>query len=111
MWYTKLQDYQDQGIRNLYKLNTGIINVYELTAGSNTLFGLSDTDVGTVLPGNTIVWNGNSWVPATGVTIPAAFYTDDADAASNGVLIDQVYKLAQNNIYGLPKGTPKVRTV
>jgi len=57
-------------------------------------------------------WNGTSWI-CLNCTLPVEleFYASDAQAELGGVAIGGEYRASNDNIYGLPYGTPKIREI
>lgn len=61
-------------------------------------------------------WSGTAWQLAKVDTLISAsgiggYYVDDDDAISNGLAVLDAYKLACDNLYGLPGGVHKTVTV
>lgn len=90
-----------------------------------TLANLADVDVSSVLPGNTIVWNGIAWVPSSlsgvvgvtsvGLALPSEFTISGSPVTSTGTLTGTWAVQAANTFLGGPTSggpaTPSFRAI
>lgn len=57
-------------------------------------------------------WDGTSWVCLNcGLPTTLLFFPSDEQAALGGIVVGGEYRASNNNIYGLPYGTPKIREI
>lgn len=87
------------------------IYINRLNTGT-TLANLTDTDVSTVLPGNTIIWNGVAWVPSSlsgivgvtsvGLSLPAEFSISGSPVTTTGTLTGAWATQAANTVFAGP---------
>ena len=101
--------------------NEGILGISAGTATTSVLRSFNISGAGVGLPidfiaGNglsisEVVSNGNggSITYATTPILYTVYYASDAAATTGGILINTEYALDSPNIYGLPKGSVKVR--
>ena len=96
------------------------IYINRLNTGT-TLANLTDTDVSTVLPGNTIIWNGVAWVPSSlsgivgvtsvGLSLPAEFTISGSPVTTTGTLTGAWATQAAKTVFAGPTtGGPAVPT-
>ena len=87
----------------------------------NTLANLRDVDVSSVLPGNTIIWNGLAWVPSSlsgivgvtsvGLSLPSEFTISGSPVTSTGTLTGSWAAQSANTVFAGPStGGPATPT-
>lgn len=91
----------------------------------DTLANLRDVDVSSVLPGNTIIWNGIAWVPSSlsgivgvtsvGLSLPSEFTVSGSPVTAIGTLTGVWANQTANTFFAGPSSggasTPSFRAI